>query len=192
MGGVLAFEVTRRLEAAGETVALLAMLDAPFAFPGDFPPAETALAGRFVLDALHSLAHGAAGAPDPAVTSPADQLRWLAEQMPGAGGTADRAALAAQLDQRYRLFAAHSRMLASYQPGAVPVRAATLLVSAAHSPNAPMAARWQALLSDGPVSVLPVDSDHYAFLRPPLVADVAATIRKWHGDGQEEGSADGG
>jgi amino acid adenylation domain-containing protein len=197
MGGVLAFEVARRLEAAGAEVELLAMLDPPFAFPEGNAADAGELAGRFVLDALHGLGLDAASAPDPAVAPLAEQLRWLARQVPGgAGAAADPAGgdghdgVAAQLEQRYQLFAAHNRMLAGYQPGTEGVRAATLIVSARNSPNAPAAARWQGLLSEAPVSVLPVDSDHYAFLRPPLVADVAATIRKWHGGHPEDG-ADG-
>jgi hypothetical protein len=30
------------------------------------------------------------------------------------------------------------------------------------------------------VSVLSVASDHYEFLRPPLVKDVGAAISRWH------------
>ena len=76
------------------------------------------------------------------------------------------------------MFAAHSRMLAVYRPAGSRVRAATLIVSAASSLNAPARALWPGQLT-GEVSVLSVDSDHYEFLRPPLVQDVGAAISRW-------------
>jgi thioesterase domain-containing protein/acyl carrier protein len=189
MGGVIAFEIARQLERAGAAVGLLVLLDAPFAVPADHAPGDAERAGRFVADATRSLGLDSAGAPDPAVTPAASQLAWLAARLAGRADTAGRAAIAAQLEQRFSLFAAHSRMLAGYQPAPPGSRAPALIVSAARSLNAPAAGHWQRLLG-GPVSVLPVDSDHYAFLRPPLVADIGVAIRKWHDDHQEE-RADG-
>jgi hypothetical protein len=77
------------------------------------------------------------------------------------------------------LFAAHSRMLAGYRPAGSRVRAATLIVSAASSLNASARTVWPGQLN-GEVSVLSVESDHYEFLRPPLVQDVGAAIGRWH------------
>jgi hypothetical protein len=117
-------------------------------------------------------------------------MAWLAQLLsPGSDGAgnngagtdggSERDAMAARLAQRFGLFAAHSQMIAGYQPAAPRVRAPTLIVSAAGSPNAPARLAWPRMLA-GPVSVLSVDSDHYAFLRPPLVADVSAAITEWH------------
>ncbi len=75
------------------------------------------------------------------------------------------------------MFAAHSRMLAGYRPAGNRVRAATLIVSAASSLNAPARTLWPGRLS-GEVSVLSVESDHYEFLRPPLVKDIGAAISR--------------
>jgi hypothetical protein len=36
--------------------------------------------------------------------------------------------------------------------------------------------------------MLRMDSDHYAFLRPPLVAETAASILKWHDNPDGHGS----
>jgi amino acid adenylation domain-containing protein len=188
MGGVVAFEIARRLEQAGAEVGLLVLLDAPFTVPADFVPGDAELAGRFVADATYSLGLDAADAPDPAAVSPAGQLAWLADQL--TADAAERAATRARLERRFGLFAAHSRMLAGYRPGTQGVRAPTLIVSGANSPNAPAAGHWQNLLSSGPVSVLQVDSDHYAFLRPPLVTGIGAAIRRWPSASQEE-PADG-
>jgi thioesterase domain-containing protein len=117
-----------------------------------------------------------AAAPDPAAAT-AGQLAWLAGRLAGHDGDpAALDAMAAGLRRRFDLFAAHSRMLAGYRPASPAVRAPTLIVSADHSPNAPARSRWPDLL-DGPVSVISVDSDHYAFLRRPMVAEVGAAIR---------------
>jgi amino acid adenylation domain-containing protein len=194
MGAVAAFEIAQRLERAGDQVSMLVLLDPPFAVPESFAAGEAELAGRFVADVAHSLGWDTTGAPDPGTATAAQQLGWLAGRLPAGGtgpagpadpaGRAARDALEAQLRRRFEVFGAHSRMLAGYRPAAPPVRAPVLLVSAAHSPNAPAAAHWPALLA-GPASTLPVDSDHYAFLRPPLVADVGTAILKWHSDSGE-------
>jgi amino acid adenylation domain-containing protein len=204
MGGVIAFEVAQRLEAAGLQVGLLVLLDAPFAVPADYVPGEPELAARFVADVGNSLGLDISAAPDPAVTGRAGQIAWLAQLVSsgnggagnggagngGAGnGGGQRDAMGAALAQRFGLFAAHSQMIAGYQPAAPRVRAPTLIVSAAASLNAPARLTWPRMLT-GPVSVLSVDSDHYAFLRPPLVAEVGAAIRGWHAK-HGEGCADG-
>jgi hypothetical protein len=73
-------------------------------------------------------------------------------------------------------------MIAAYEPTGSAVRAPALIVSALGSANALARERWPGLLS-GPVRVESVDSDHYAFLRPPLIADVGAAIRQAHSGG---------
>jgi amino acid adenylation domain-containing protein len=166
MGGVIAFEIARCLEQAGTDVSLLVLLDAPFDLPAGYPSGEADLAARFVADAAHSLSLDTDGAPDPAAVPLAGQLAWLAGRLADGGDPAERDAIEARLQQRFGLFAAHSRMLAGYRPAGSPVRAATLIVSAARSLNAPARALWPGQFN-GEVSVLSVDSDHYEFLRPP-------------------------
>jgi len=173
MGGVIAFEVAQNLERAGQEVGLLVMLDPPFAIAADFVPDQAQLAARFVADVTHTMAVDIA-APDSA-TEPAGQLEWLASQLT----TTDHRALAGQLRQRFDVFEAHSRMLAGYRPAAPKLQCPTLIVSASASPNASTQLHWPAVLA-GPVTSLSIESDHYAFLRPPLVADVGASIRKLH------------
>jgi hypothetical protein len=108
-----------------------------------------------------------------------EQLAWLAGALAG-GDPAELDAVTARLRRRLEIFGAHSRLLAGYRPDGPAVAAPALIVSADRSPNAPTRELWPAVLT-GPVSTLCVDSDHYAFLRPPLVADVAASILKWDG-----------
>jgi amino acid adenylation domain-containing protein len=178
MGGVVAFEIARTLERDGADIRLV-LLDAPFALPSTAQPAREQLAAQFLADVAHSLGWDTAARPDPS-TDVAGQLGWLAGRL-DPDGHADREATTALLARRFDVFQAHIAMLAGYQPAGPALRAATLIVSADHSPNAPARALWPQLLA-GPVSTLPVDSDHYAFLHPPLIADVGASILKWHTD----------
>ncbi|HET9893314.1 MAG TPA: alpha/beta fold hydrolase, partial [Streptosporangiaceae bacterium] len=179
MGGVIAFGIAQRLEEAGADVALLVLLDAPFAIPAGDPSGEAELAARFVADAAHSLSLDTAGAPDPAAVTTSGQLAWLAGQLARGDGPSELDAIEARLERRFGLFAAHSRMLAGYRPDGKRVRAATLIVSAANSLNASASALWPGQLN-GEVSVMSVESDHYEFLRPPLVQDVGAAITRCH------------
>ena len=144
------------------------------------PSGEAELAARFVADAAHSLSLDTAGAPDPAAVTPAGQLAWLAGRLADGSDPAERDAIEARLQRRFGLFAAHSRMLAGYRPAGNRVRAATLIVSAASSLNASARSLWPGQLT-GEVSVLSVESDHYEFLRPPLVQDVGAAISRLAG-----------
>jgi amino acid adenylation domain-containing protein len=207
MGGVIAFEIARQLEQAGQQVSLLMLMDAPFSTPQAEVLTESELAGQFLAEATQSLAGGtqslaagtASGPPDPATASAREQLAWLAGRLAdedgdgadtpaaaadgakGAGGTdsADRDALTAQLQRRFDIFRAHAQMLAGYQPAGPAVQAPTLIVSADNSPNAPARSRWPGVLT-GPVSTQRVAGDHYSFLRSPLVAEVGSSILKWH------------
>jgi surfactin synthase thioesterase subunit len=104
-------------------------------------------------------------------------LGWLADRLSGGPGAAAAGELADQLRTRFAVFSAHFRLLAGYEPvsDAAPVRAPALIVSASDSLNAPAADRWAQLLA-GPVTTLRVAGDHYSFLRPPTVTEVAAAL----------------
>jgi amino acid adenylation domain-containing protein len=200
LGGVVAFEIARRLEQAGAHVTLLALLDAPFTIPAHPSPApnhpnpdladrsQAELASQFVADAWHGLGRDPAALSDPALPDPAlsdpalsdpglasveRQLGWLAAQL--AGGAEDAGELAVALRRRFDVFQAHHRMVDGYQPTGPAVRAPTLIVSADSSLNAPARDRWPRVLA-GPVTTVRLDADHYSFLRPPLAAQVAAAI----------------
>ncbi len=216
MGGIIAYEIARRLERSGARVALLALLDAPFAVPATAASGPE-LASQFIADAALSQGWDPAGLPDPARPA-ASQLAWLADRLTPADAAGHLAAaevrrreLAELLRQRFEVFQAHVQMLAGYQPDqtragqakeaaedaalfaavtradpahgtpetatAGLVLAPTLIVTADRSLNAPARRLWPAVLG-GPVAVLPVDADHYSFLRPPLAAEVAAAVRR--------------
>jgi thioesterase domain-containing protein len=174
MGGLIAFEIARLLEQAGAEVGSLVLLDAPFAIETDLDAGAAELAGRFVADAACTTGLEVASAPDAATATPDEQLGWLAGRL----SAGDDPAITCQLRRRFDVFSAHSRMIAGYQPAAPQVRAPTLIVSALASLNAPTRKRWPSLLS-GPVRIECVDSDHYAFLRQPLVARTGTMLREF-------------
>ncbi len=165
MGGVLAYEIARRFEAAGRPVAFLGLLDAPFTLPAR--PDGTPEA-RFAADAAATLGRAAEEVSG-------DPLGWLAEHLDAGAG--DATAVRAEIGRRFAVFQAHTTALAGYRPRGA-VRADTLVVSALRSPNAEAARHW-AGLAEGSVRAVCVDSDHYAFLRPPLVREVCEPILKW-------------
>jgi amino acid adenylation domain-containing protein len=171
MGGVIAYEIARRLESDGAKVAVLVLLDAPFWIPAGRFADDDGLTRQFVADAAQSLNLDAGDAPGrPEETTGASQLDWLAERLGGGNS--------ARLRERFEVFRAHSRMLAGYRPtaGAEPLGARTLIVAAGDSPNAAAAGRWAQLIGDQ-ASVYQVSGDHYSFLRQPAVSQVAAKIR---------------
>jgi amino acid adenylation domain-containing protein len=175
MGGVIAFEIARQLESEGAEVNMLTLLDAPFAV-GASAAAESQLAGQFLTDAVQSMGFDQSQAPDPATSTAADQLSWLAGQL---GADHPDSGLESALRQRFDVFRAHVLMLAGYQPTAPQVSAATLIVSADSSPNAPARDHWLVVLS-GPCNIRGVPGDHYTFLRQPHVTEVATAILQWH------------
>ncbi|MGH3373260.1 MAG: amino acid adenylation domain-containing protein, partial [Actinoallomurus sp.] len=170
MGGVVAFEIARRLEDSGRRVAFLGLLDAPFALPEE--PEESLLAARFVADAAATLGWAP---PDEAEVSTGERLAWLAARLDAGAG--DLTAVRAEVDRRFAVFTAHTRAIAGYRPEGT-IGADTLVVSAAHSPNAAAGRDWARIIA-GNLQMVDVASDHYAFLRPPLVREVADPILKW-------------
>jgi thioesterase domain-containing protein len=168
MGGVLAYETARRLEAAGERVALVALVDAPYRTVPRYADSDEGLAALFVADALRA----AGRSPEAVGEVPvAGQLARLAARL--APDPGERAALVGELERRYALFVAHTTALADYQP-AGPVAAAGVLVTAHGSRDA--APYWRPLFRGGARAVT-TTAGHYGCLRPPAVATVATAIR---------------
>ncbi|MDQ2956475.1 MAG: amino acid adenylation domain-containing protein [Actinomycetota bacterium] len=167
MGGVLAYELAKRLEQLGETVDILVLLDAPFSLPGG-AIGEDDLAEQFVADAARTLGWPADELPGAGATG----LSWLARRLDSGGG--DLAGIGAQVERRFEVFRAHHLALAGYQPSGS-VRSAVLLIAAQDSANAAAQPYWLALL-DGAVSTKWVPGDHYSFLQASAVDEVATLV----------------
>ncbi|HEU5268687.1 MAG TPA: amino acid adenylation domain-containing protein [Jatrophihabitans sp.] len=169
MGGLLAHELVRQLEQAGESVELMVLIDAPFAVAGE--PGDARPARQFVADALRSLGLPAARQPD-SDEVPVQLACLLAALDPAPD---QRAATAEELDRRLAVFTEHRRLMAGYRPAGT-VRADTLLISAEHSPNAAVQDDWADMVT-GNLRRAGYDTDHYGLLRLPHVRDLARHLR---------------
>ena len=175
MGGLVAYEIARRLEDLGRDVAQLVLLDAPFALPERCEP-EGVLAARFAADAAQALGwetNGADSADSADHGDHQDHLDRLARRV--AGETDDLDTVRGQIERRFEVFKANTALVAGFRPDAA-LRARTLLISASRSPNAAVQPDWTRLLGESS-TLLPVSADHYSFLRPPQVGEIADWIR---------------
>jgi thioesterase domain-containing protein len=169
LGGLLAFEIARRLEASGADVAVLGLLDAPHPFGTE--PLASEMDGAFVADAARTLGWP----PDELPGASVDQVGWLCDQL--GGGDEVRA----QVTRRFAVFEAHRSALVGYTPTGT-VATNVLLVGAKTSPNAAHQSRWLARFA-GSVSTVTIDADHYTLLQPPRVHEVATALLKTLSDG---------
>jgi amino acid adenylation domain-containing protein len=170
MGGLVALEMARRLEADGADVALVGLLDSPV-YPADMRDwPERDVAAQFVADAARALGPDAGDLPDPRDAGVPEQLRWLADKL--MKGTGDSVAALADIERRFVVFKAHCDLIAGYRPR--PVTAPTIVVGARDSYD--YASEWSAVLGTG-AATHRVPGDHYSFLQQPGAGATAEAIR---------------
>ncbi|MBS2532039.1 alpha/beta fold hydrolase [Catenulispora sp. NF23] len=181
MGGATAFEVASRLQAAGEKVELLALLDS---FLGDQLPdyTEAEIVAMYTDELIRI--HRA----DPADSTDSEAL---AAELPYSAGlervlqeAVVRGLIPMESDlgyfrERFAMYRAHVRALGRYKP-VDPVEQLALIYAGGPEDQvrAQAAACWSEL-SEQPATVRFVDGDHYSMLREPAVAHVAAVVGDW-------------
>jgi amino acid adenylation domain-containing protein len=175
MGGVVAFEMARRLASAGEEVETLVLIDSALAPPGAEPP-EHLLLRDF---ALHldlpperlAAREGELSAPEP--DAGLEALLRLAHEE----GALPPGLTLASLRGLYRVYRANSLALRRYRPGSYPGRAVLLRSSgpAGRSALASGGGEWDRHVAAG-VEVRPVPGDHFGMVREPHVADLAREL----------------
>jgi thioesterase domain-containing protein len=155
-GGVVAFEMARRLEARGDEVSLLAMIDVAPPQREVRPEAPVDWA-RFAED-LRGLA--GAGPSEPPV-----------REVPVEGLLDDEATR-----ELFELFRANHKALSSYRPGPYGGRLALIRAeaTAAALPDDPDQA-WSELAARG-AEVHRLSGDHYSLLRPPHAAALSELL----------------
>src|SRR5262249_3269592 len=102
MGGIIAYEITRRLQHARQQARLRTPLAAPFEMNDRTGLTPDQAAGRFAADAARSLGWNHADLPDPDRATADDQLAWLAARLgpgPGPENPADSAVTARLRDR---------------------------------------------------------------------------------------------
>lgn len=171
MGGVLAFEMARRLHTAGERVALLAVLDAHPSLPGGN--------GHAGAEVLHRFASHLGLQPEELTTTAEEFWQLPAEEQLAA--VLDQARTAKllppdvgfdDLRRRFELFVHNLRAMHGYVPRPYAGRV-TLLEAAA---GAGAAEAWKGLAQGGLVRHV-VPGSHDTMLRAPNVSIAAERLR---------------
>ncbi|HEX7241404.1 MAG TPA: alpha/beta fold hydrolase, partial [Longimicrobiaceae bacterium] len=176
MGGLVAFEMARLLDAAGEEVELVALLDSRIhreaSSPVD-PDSHGALAGFLLHLGLtgEQIARAAEGA---GTLGPRERLQraWEAAR---AADVVPGDLEFARFERLWSVFRANVGAAAAYRPQ--PCAADLLLVLAEEraAPAAGEVARWEELTS-GSVRSAITPGDHFSLVREPQVREVAALI----------------
>ena len=176
MGGLVAFEMARRLEAAGEEVELLALVDS--VAPRAAPPAAAAEDPRMLASFLAHLglggARGASPAAEALALAPAQPLGRVWEDARAAGLVPGELGFA-DFERLWTVFRRNAAAAASYRPG--PCASDLLLVVAGDRAGsaAAEAARWGALTT-GTVRSAVVPGNHFTLVREPHVRTLAALL----------------
>nr|WP_227027228.1 non-ribosomal peptide synthetase [Corallococcus soli] len=171
MGGVIAFEMARQLDAAGQVVAELCLLDATLEGfeqplgPGD----DAALLGAFAVDL--GLSEGAVESLAPGASLP-ELLRAARD-----GGVLPEDAPLETLERLYAVFRANLEALHAYRPGPY-AGALTLLAGAGGGIQEATSPDWGwARVTRGGVRTLLVPGDHYQLLNPSHVRAVGNALQ---------------
>ncbi|HVH12001.1 MAG TPA: alpha/beta fold hydrolase [Longimicrobium sp.] len=176
MGGLVAFEMARRLHAAGEAVELLALLDS-YA-PAAAPPADDAddlerLAG-FMLDLGLSRAQVTGAAAEVAALDPDARLRRAWEAARAADLVPGDLPLA-RFERLWAVYRANAAAAEAYRPSSIPSNLLFLFAEDRPAPAAREVAGWAAFTT-GSVRSAPVPGDHFTLVREPHVAVLAALL----------------
>lgn len=169
MGGVLALEVARRLDAAGAEVALVVLVDAPSPLRAE-PPEESLLITSFLYDLVNS---GGLNWADMAE-------RTLGDQPEQAFADVERSGLlpegidAMLLSRRYAVFRAHVTAICAHERTDVYRGSPVVLIRAALSD--PDATRWHPYVKDLTEHV--VAGDHHTMWTGDSLLHISRVVRE--------------
>jgi thioesterase domain-containing protein len=166
MGGVIAFDMARRLVDAGASVPVLVLVDAE-ASPLGGRPSRERTASLFIDDLA-----AAAGLPDGALAADGETGDALFARVTAAGVFPPEVD-AAFLAQRFAVFDAHAEALADHRPRpGFPGR--VVLAQAAASP--PRAPGWRAVADR--VDVYDIPGDHHSIWRGDGLAALVRLVQR--------------
>jgi thioesterase domain-containing protein/acyl carrier protein len=177
MGGVVAFEMAQQLQARGERVAALTLIDARIPPPGEPEPDDVSL----LLAAAETL-----GLSQSLPESFGRRLSELPRNGDGEStlSRARRAGLlpkelgGAEVERLFGVLRSHVKALYEYAPVPSPLRVELLIASQHRAAlRREMSERWEALASGG-ARVREVPGSHHTLLREPNVATTAALLRE--------------
>jgi amino acid adenylation domain-containing protein len=178
LGGVIAFELARRLRRQGEPVPLLALLDSAAA-TDEAPPPEDELLAHFAHDLMGLTGTDAAPSAPPLAGGAGERDERLGALLDAAR---QGAALPPDLGldgirRLYDVFATNVRAVQRYRPEtyAGPV---LLLRAATGNDDLDATLGWGESLTPG-LRTVTLPGDHYSILRPPHVRLVAETLKRF-------------
>jgi amino acid adenylation domain-containing protein len=176
LGGVVVYEMARQLEALGERVGLLALIDS-YAPPGQVQPEPSPLARVATFAGMVGLPLQDLPTLEPEQLSGLEGAELMKRVMEGLRNLPATEAL--EPSHVGQLFAVHERLTVAqrgYVPGS-PYTGTVELLMASVRPEASRAADggWSAWVSGG-VRVSQVPGDHVTVMQPPNVATLAEKL----------------
>jgi amino acid adenylation domain-containing protein len=177
LGGVVAFEMARQLELAGECAALLAMIDVGPPGPRQEESDPTADLTLFAAD-LGGLADHPTAAPiDPARFAALVHGKSLEEvlTLPEIRAVLPPEIGPRQARELFALFQRNLRAVRAYRPGPYGGHLSLIRAEATAAAESGTEAGWTALAGSIEVQVLP--GDHYSLLHPPHVTALCARLQ---------------
>ncbi|HEU4325811.1 MAG TPA: amino acid adenylation domain-containing protein [Roseiflexaceae bacterium] len=175
-GGLVAYEMARLLEAEGQAVALLALLDARPADPSTELPDDLSLLIAFAQDLGLPLEQLDLDMADLAERTLDDLLALVLDQARAAQVIPEDLGLD-DLRRLLLIFKQHLAAMRDYRPAPYggPLTLFPATQNRRYDPADP-AGRWGGLVRR--VCVHPIDSDHFALVRPPHIEAVANALAK--------------
>jgi thioesterase domain-containing protein len=176
MGGVVAFEMALQLRAAGEEVALLALIDATApAESMDHELDDAALLAAFADDLARLSGGRLEIQPGDLRQRSYDEALSEVVARIGASGALPPEMGRDEIRRLYEVYRTNLRAMHRYKPG--PFAGDLLLFRAAGEQDvADPALGWSRVVS-GRLTAVPVAGDHYEIMREPLVAELAGLLR---------------
>jgi thioesterase domain-containing protein len=171
-GGLVAFEMARQLEEAGEQAALLVLLDAPYLCPHEPPGSTAEIGAEFAADAARTASLSLHDLPTGSGVGLEEQLDWLCAGLCRRGTAGE--GLRGQLRHRFEVFRRQREMIVGHRVAGV-VRADTMLAWARRSPNLRHLPGWPTSLA-GRMRTVSLDTDHYGLLCAPHTGTIAAFV----------------
>jgi amino acid adenylation domain-containing protein len=178
MGGLVAFEMARQLEAAGDQVELLALVDPTPPSDGEgAPPGEAddlALLAGFALHLELPVERIALVPEEILAASPEERPGRAWEAARAAGVVPDHLDLA-RFERLWAVFRANAAAAAAYRPAPCASDLLLVLAEDRREPATRDVALWEGLTT-GTVRSATVPGDHFTMVREPRVREVASLL----------------
>ena len=175
MGGVVAYEMAQQLQAQGDEVSLLALIDTsvPAHVRAMGEPDELSLMVLFAQDMGLSWQELEVSLEEMMKLDPQDQLVWLFE-LAIAAGVVPPDIERSQIERLYHVFKTNVRAMLAYEPQPFAGRV-TLFKAEEPLPGSGPENSWDEFALDG-VEVYSAPGNHFSMIREPHVRTLARSL----------------